>query len=48
MMMPVPKRSLFSEWLIMYIWSVVARGPAMRSTEQGKDESVTLNGSSQT
>ena len=32
----------------MYMWSVVANGPAMRSTEHGKEESVTLKGVSQT
>lgn len=39
---------MLSEWLIMYMWSVVASGPAMRSTEQGNDEFVTLNGVSHT
>ena len=37
----------FNEWLIRYMWSVVFSGPAMRSTLQGKLESVTLNGVSQ-
>lgn len=48
MMIPVPNTSLLSEWLIIYMWSVVASGPAMRSTEHGKVESVTLKGVSQT
>lgn len=44
---PVSRTSLFSEWLIMYMWSEVARGPAVRSTEQGKEGSVTEKGVSQ-
>lgn len=31
----------------MYMWSAVARGPAVRSTEQGKEGSVTEKGVSQ-
>jgi hypothetical protein len=47
-MMPEPKTFLFNEWLIMYMWSSVLRGPAIRSTEHGKEASVTLKGVSQT
>ena len=47
MMMPVSNRFLLSEWLIMYMWSVVARGPLMRSTLHGNVLSVTENGVSQ-
>ena len=44
----LPSNLKFSEWLIMYMWSASDRGPAVRSTLQGKDASVTLKGVSQT
>ena len=46
-MTPLSKTLMFSEWLIMYMWSEVARGPAVRSTEHGKEASVTEKGVSQ-
>jgi hypothetical protein len=43
-----PKTATFRLWLIMYMWSVVPSGPAIRFTEQGNVGSVELNGGSQT
>jgi hypothetical protein len=44
---PMGMMFLFSEWLIMYMWSAVSRGPLMRSIEHGKEVSVTEKGVSQ-
>jgi hypothetical protein len=39
-LMTIPRTSLLKEWLIMYMWSSVASGPEMRSTEQGNEAFV--------
>jgi hypothetical protein len=44
---PMGMMFLFSEWLIMYMWSAVLRGPLMRSIDHGKETSVTEKGVSQ-
>ena len=35
------------KWLRRYMWSEVASGPLVRSTEHGNEESVESNGGSQ-